>query len=337
MGEWYSFHDQMQEMFGGKVYRLSLSSGCTCPNRDGTLSSDGCIFCSAGGSGDFAADADEDILQQMESARRLVRGKIGRSMKFAGYMAYFQSFTNTYGDTEHLAELFETALSQPEIVALSVATRPDCLKDDMIARLAAMNEQKPVFVELGLQTIHEDTASYINRCYTLDVFEDAFLRLKEFGLRVAAHVIIGLPGEDAQRTIETVSWLSHLKYIGPVHGHPSHPVQPYLDGVKLQLLYVLKHTRLAELLPDPIELRTCQNNDRPRQYILLNDGMMLPQYTLQEYASLIRELTGLLPAETALHRVTGDPPGKELILPRWTTDKKRVLNTIRAEFRKADE
>lgn len=334
MGEWYSFNDQMQEMFGGKVYRLSLSSGCTCPNRDGTLSTGGCIFCSGGGSGDFAADATEDITHQIESAKALVRRKIGRGTNLAGYMAYFQSFTNTYGNTDRLTGLFEAALSQTEIVALSVATRPDCLSDEMIARLADMNEHKPVFVELGLQTIHEDTAAYINRCYTLDVFKAAFRRLKAAGLRVVVHVIIGLPGENAQRTIETVSWISRQQYMGPIQTHPSHPVQPHPDGIKLQLLYVLKGTRLAELLPDPVELQSCENNDRPNGFILLRDGVRLPQYTLPEYASLIRELAGLLPAETALHRVTGDPPKKDLILPAWTTDKKRVLNTIRAEFRR---
>ena len=367
MARWYSFNDQMHDMFGGKVYRLSLSSHCTCPNRDGTLSKGGCIFCSAKGSGEFAANPSKDIASQIEEAKERVNNKIGRNSNFAGYMAYFQSFTNTYGDTGSLACLFEKALSFPEIVSLSVATRPDCLKDDMVERLAALNSFKPVFVELGLQTVHEDTAAYINRCFSLDVFEDAFARLKAKGLKVVVHVITGLPGENAQRTGETVKYLSGLEYKGE-----------HIDAVKLTLLYVLKGTKLAALLPEKLKIFygsfpessvskpgghalcgaapencfgketenaagfLCGGADKnlkmsgpdgfPSGYIILRDGMFLPQYSLYEYASLTAQLIRMLPAGCAVFRVSGDPPKKDLILPKWCADKKRVLNAIRAEF-----
>ena len=320
---WYSFDDQMKEMFGGKVYRLSLTAGRTCPNRDGTLSTGGCIFCSAGGSGDFAEDADKDVHKQIEDAKKLVSSKIGKNTLFAGYMAYFQAYTSTYGDTGDLAAIFEKAVSHPDIIALSVATRPDCLKDDMIGRLSAINEYKPVFVELGLQTVHEDTAEYINRCYHLPVFVDAVRRLKDRGIRVVAHVIIGLPGEDDGRTKETVRYLSDLT-VPDNKGKLCH-----IDGIKLQLLHVLKGTRLAELLPDEC-IENCSDGIWT---IRLKDGVLLPQYSLEAYARLIRELIEMLPEDMAVHRVTGDAPKKLLILPKWTAEKKRVLNAITAEFR----
>lgn len=311
---WYSFDDQMKKMFGGKVYRLSLTAGRTCPNRDGTLSAGGCIFCSAGGSGDFAEDVNKDVFEQIEDAKKLVSSKIGKNTVFAGYMAYFQAYTSTYGDTGKLAAIFEKAASHPDIIALSAATRPDCLKDDMIDRLSAINEYKPVFIELGLQTVHEDTAEYINRCYHLPVFEDAVRRLKNRGIRVVTHVIIGLPGEDADRTRATVRYLAG---------------QSGIYGIKLQLLHVLKDTRLAELLPDEC-IGTC---DGGIWSIRLKDGVLLPQYSLEAYARLIRELIEMLPEDMAVHRVTGDAPKKLLILPKWTADKKKVLNAITAEFR----
>ena len=296
-----TFDEEMKELFGGKVYRLSLSSGCTCPNRDGTAGTGGCIFCSAGGSGEFASRADISVSAQLEEAKKRVAGKLSRS--FAGYMAYFQSFSGTYGPVERLEKLFAECLDHEEILALSVATRPDCLPPETVAMLARLNRRKPVWVELGLQTVHEDTAMLINRGYRLPVFEDAVRRLKAAGLRVVVHVIVGLPGEDAERTAETVRYLSRLT--GAADGKPV----CLIDGIKLQILQVLKGTRLAEMKKQ--------------------DSRILPEYSPESYAALLKELLDILPASVTVHRLTGDPPKSLLISPAWTADKKRVLNTIR--------
>ena len=350
-----SFDDEMRELFGGKVYKLSLSAAHTCPNRDGRAGLGGCIFCSAGGSGDFAENA-KSIDEQIERAKQRVSNKLGRS--FAGYMAYFQSFTETYGDTDYLAGCFEQAAAHPEILALSIATRPDSISDDMISRLQSINERKPVYVELGLQTIHEDTARYINRCYELPVFEDAFKRLKCAGLRVVVHVIIGLPDEDEEKTAATVRYLANLTYEGR-----------HIDGIKLQLLHVLKGTELAAKLPcinyaayadrqlEPSHTDTLSSEDTPapqsemdilmqqqavgisgkkdisRERIILNDGAFLPCYNMTNYAELIVRLVAMLPEDVTVHRITGDAPKALLIYPQWTADKKRVLNTIARAFR----
>lgn len=367
MGEYFhSFDDEMKEMFGGKVYRLALSASHSCPNRDGRSGTGGCIFCSAGGSGDFAAEYGRDIDAQIEEAKQRVSRKLSRS--FAGYMAYFQSFTETYGDEDYLAGCFEQAAAHSEVLALSVATRPDCISDYMLARLAGINRSKPVYVELGLQTVHDDTAEYINRCYHLDVFEDAFRRLKAAGLKAVVHVIIGLPGEDEERTIQTVKYLSELEYEGM-----------HIDGIKLQLLHVLKGTRLAELIPreilnaagnsgtsDPQAAIGCEQvklqpaladnasgkapgfgHDRAKSnsdfvengeyiagsgQIFLNDGKTLTCYNVSGYADLITRLAAMLPGDITIHRITGDAPKSLLIYPKWTADKKRVLNTITKTF-----
>ena len=293
-----TFNEEMQEMFGGKVYRLSLSTGCTCPNRDGTVSTGGCIFCSAGGSGEFSQSGCLPVSDQIELAKQLVEKKISKNC--AGYMAYFQSFTNTYGPCEKLRELFQEALSHPEIRALSVATRPDCLPDDIVSMLSELNREKPVYVELGLQTMHEDTAVLLNRGYPLSVFEDAFRRLNKAGLRVVVHLIIGLPGEDEKKILETAAYLAGGA--GSAHAVP--------DGIKLQILQVLKGTRLSEMEE--------------------KDPGILPSYSLPEYAELVRKILSVLPETVTVHRLTGDPPKKLLISPLWTADKKRVLNTLTA-------
>jgi len=331
-----TFDEEMKEMFGGKVYRLSLSSGCSCPNRDGKAGTGGCIFCSAGGSGEFAACGNIDV--QIEEAKKKVARKLSKN--FAGYMAYFQSFTNTYGPAEQLRALFSSALEQEDILALSVATRPDCLPDEMIGMLAELNLCKPVWVELGLQTAHEDTAALIHRGYTLDVFEDAVRRLKAAGLRVVVHVIIGLPGEDAKRTRDTIRYLANFSQEGrslldengqqgrslldendqwgrsllDENGQQGHSFSQegtslLIDGIKLQILQVLKGTQLAEMVQQ--------------------DPGIIPSYTLEEYASLLKELLEILPEEITVHRLTGDPPKSLLISPLWTADKKKVLNMIK--------
>ena len=313
-GRLYTFNDEMRAVFGGKVYRLSLSASVSCPNRDGTCGTGGCIFCSAGGSGDFAESAQNSIHEQIQAAKHRVSAKLGKHP--AGYMAYFQSFTGTYGDEEHIEKCFRQAASEPEIKALSVATRPDCISDRMLGVLSDINRTMPVYVELGLQTIHEDTAEYINRGYRLPVFEEAFRRLKARGLRVVVHVIVGLPGENADRTKATVRYLSSLEA----------KTGGIVDGIKLQLLQVLKGTALAERLPEDIEAAEKRGNTEGS--IILNDGKTLPCYNITSYSELIADLVSMLPPETAVHRMTGDAPKKLLLFPLLPADKKRVLNSI---------
>jgi hypothetical protein len=210
--KYLSLSDYLKEKYGTKVYKLSLTSGCTCPNRDGSLSTGGCIFCSEGGSGDFAAKF-MPLDQQIASARKLVDAKIPDRIPMADrkYIAYFQSFTNTYGDQKRLMDLFQQVVSYQEIVGLSIGTRPDCLSDEMIEFLSKINQEKEVWVELGLQTIHERTAELINRGYELPVFEDAYRRLTDAGLKVVVHVILGLPGERDEDILETVSYQKCLQ------------------------------------------------------------------------------------------------------------------------------
>ena len=297
-----SFNDAMRARFGTKVYRLSLQSGCTCPNRDGTIGTGGCTFCSEGGSGDFAAPL-LPIGEQIEEARKRVDAKISASIapQDRRYIAYFQSYTNTYGDPERLRRIYSEALQHPQIVALDLGTRPDCLPPEMIAMLRDLRTEydKPVWIELGLQTIHEKTAGRINRGYKLEVFEDAYRRLKDEGFEVIVHVILGLPGEAREDMLETVRYLSLLT--------------PALDGIKLQLLHILKGTELArEYGADPF-----------------------PLFTLDSYCDLVVDSLKLLPPQTVVHRLTGDGPKRLLIEPQWSADKKHVLNTLNRKIREA--
>ena len=297
-----SFNDAMRARFGTKVYRLSLQSGCTCPNRDGTIGTGGCTFCSEGGSGDFAAPL-LPIGEQIEEARKRVDAKISASIapQDRRYIAYFQSYTNTYGDPERLRRVYSEALQHPQIVALDLGTRPDCLPPEMIAMLRDLRSEydKPVWIELGLQTIHEKTAERIRRGYKLEVFEDAYRRLKDEGFEVIVHVILGLPGESREDMLETVRYLSLLT--------------PALDGIKLQLLHILKGTELA------------------REY----EADPFPLFTLDSYCDLVVDCLKLLPPQTVVHRLTGDGPKRLLIEPQWSADKKRVLNTLSRKIREA--
>ena len=273
--------------FGGKVYKLSLSSGCTCPNRYGRAGTGGCTFCSEGGSGEFAAGY-APITEQIEEAKKRIASKTDAGM----FIAYFQSFTNTYGDPERLKKLYLETVSRDDIVALSLGTRPDCLGDEIMAMLCELQCRKPVWIELGLQTIHDRTAYAINRGYSLNVFEDAYRRLKEAGLTVIVHCILGLPGETRKDMLDTVKYLAKL--------------DPSLDGIKLQMLQVLSGTAMGE------EYRRAP----------------FPLMSLEEYADLVADCVRLLPENTVLHRMTGDGPRKLLIAPMWSLDKKHVLNTI---------
>ncbi|MBQ2794856.1 MAG: TIGR01212 family radical SAM protein [Oscillospiraceae bacterium] len=281
----------MREKFGEKVYKLALEGGFTCPNRDGTLGTKGCIFC-LGGSGDFAEKPCENIFLQIEKAKARVAAK-NPSGK---YIAYFQSYTNTYGPVEKMRALFTEAISHPDVVALSIGTRPDCLPDEALELLSELNKIKPVWVELGLQTVHEKTAEYIRRGYPLCVFDSAVKRLKKAGIYVIVHMIIGLPGETSEMIAKTA------EYIG----------KSGADGIKLQLLHVLEGTDLAEDYASG-KFKTLE---------------------LEEYISVLEECIRRIPPEMTVHRLTGDGSKNHLVAPLWSADKKRVLNAINAAFRK---
>lgn len=295
--------DYLKKTFGTKVYKLSLSTGCTCPNRDGTVGTGGCTFCSAGGSGDFAESyaKQKSITQQIQDAKQRVDQKFPSKIKTKDkkYIAYFQSFSNTYQTVEYLRPIFLEAINQPEVVALSIATRPDCLKDDVVLMLSHLNKIKPVWIELGLQTIHEKTAESFNRGYKLQVFNDAYARLKSINLTVIVHVILGLPGETKEDMKDTVRYLCALK--------------PELDGIKLQLLHILEGTKMGqEYKKNPFKL-----------------------FTMEEYCSFVVECLKLLPKNIVVHRMTGDGPKKILIEPQWSADKKRVLNLLKKYIEEA--
>lgn len=280
-----TLNSYLKEKFGCKVYKISLDCGFTCPNRDGTLGYDGCIFCSEVGSGDFAESRTLGVTEQIESGKEKVKNKI----KSGKYIAYFQAFTNTYADVNTLEKIFSEAINHPDIVALSIATRPDCLEQEKVELLSRLNKIKPIFVELGLQTVNEKTAKYIRRGYTLDVYDDAVERLHEQGINVVTHIIIGLPYETKE------DMLSSVKYVCKV-----------TDGIKLQLLHILKGTDLAK---DYFE----------HKFDVLS---------LEEYTNIIAECVKIIPENVVIHRLTGDGAKKDLIAPLWSADKKKVLNTI---------
>ena len=292
---YYSLNRYLRETFGEKVYKLALDGGMTCPNRDGTIGTGGCIFCSAGGSGDFAEGRCGSVAEQLERAKGRLRGKTGAEK----FIAYFQSYTNTYAPVEYLEKLFSEAMAEESVAALSIGTRPDCLPEEVVALLEKLNRVKPVWVELGLQTIHPETARYIRRGYDLHVYEDALRRLRASGLTVIVHVILGLPGETREMMLGTIDYLAG-------------PHRP--DGIKLQLLHVLEGTDLAD-------------EYRAGKFRTMEMG---------EYFDLLFECLGRLPADMVIHRLTGDGPKRTLIAPKWTADKKRVLNALRREMENRD-
>ena len=278
----------LKRRFGCKVYKLSLSAGCTCPNRDGTLGARGCIFCS--GSGEFAATGSASIPEQLEQAKYI----LGKKAQGAKFIAYFQDFTNTYGAVSRLEPLFLAAMEPDDVVALSIATRPDCLPEDILRMLARLRAKKPVFVELGLQTIHDNTAQYIRRGYPLSVFDDAVQKLHALDIEVIAHQILGLPGETAEMMAETT------RHLGSVH----------VDGVKLHLLHILRGTDLAA------------------EY---EAGRVKP-LELDAYIDILEQCLAVLPPKIVIHRLTGDGAKRDLIAPLWSADKKCVLSAIQKRF-----
>lgn len=294
MERYYSLNTYLRESFGEKLYKIALDGGFGCPNRDGTVGTGGCIFCSGAGSGDFAECAAEDVFAAIEHGKARVQQKNpgGR------YIAYFQSFTSTYGPIEKMRRLFTAAINHPDVAVLSIATRPDCIDDRVIELLSELNEIKPVWVELGLQTIHEETARYIRRGYELPVYDEALRKLRAAGLYVITHMIIGLPGETAEMIYNTA------RYIGASGS----------DGIKLQLLHVLENTDLA-------------GDYRAGKFDTLS---------MEEYFPLLAGCIERLPPAVCIHRLTGDGAKKELIAPLWSGDKKRVLNSLKKYFDEND-
>ena len=282
-------NEYLRERFGCKVYKIAINAGLTCPNRDGKLGFSGCIFCSAGGSGEFAGDASGSITEQIEEGKKLISSKI----KEGKFIAYFQAYTNTYAPVSTLRKVFSEAVNNEDIVALSIATRPDCLPDDVLDLLEELNRIKPVWVELGLQTIHKKTADYIRRGYDLDVYDNAVSELKKRGIEVITHVILGLPGEDMNMMKETVKYVCD-------HG---------TDGIKLQLLHVLKGTDL-------------EKDYREGKFEVLTED---------EYINILKECVKIIPETTVIHRLTGDGDKKILVAPLWSGDKKHMINRIRKE------
>lgn len=329
---YHSIDSYIQEKYGYKMYKLALNGGMTCPNRDGTAGNKGCIFCSKGGSGDFAAHPNQSITEQIDEAKTLISSKVMRNTRMGDdsyelsdisgtssfniqtnftassnsstilsiekplYIAYFQAYTNTYAPVEYLRKIFYEAINNPCIAILSIATRPDCLGDDVIELLAELNKIKPVWIELGLQTIHDSTAKFIRRGYKLPTFERAVEKLNSIHVEIIVHVILGLPNETSEMMYQTVEYLAKKP----------------INGIKLQLLHVLKDSMLVNYLPS------------------------LKLLTLDEYTDIVIHCLELLPQEITIHRITGDGPKGTLLAPLWSRDKKTVINTINHKMKELD-
>lgn len=315
-----SIDSYVKDKYGMKMYKLALHGGMTCPNRDGKVGNRGCIFCSQGGSGDFAASQYLTIPEQIEEAKTLIRAKVNRTIRVGDdsfdlsddvnqdsvaegiqtpkmmYIAYFQAFTNTYAPVAYLRRIFYEAVKCPDVAIISIATRPDCLEDDVLELLAEINRIKPVWIELGLQTIHESTAKFIRRGYKLNVFDKAVEKLNEIGVNVIVHLILGLPDETEEMMLQTIEYVGKKK----------------IHGVKLQLLHVLKDTMLVNYIAS------------------------LHVMTMDEYTDLVIKCIERLPQNIVIHRITGDGPRGTLIAPLWSRDKKTVINTINHKMKELD-
>ncbi len=290
---YYSLDYYLKQTFGCKVYKIALDGGMTCPNRDGTAGTGGCIFCSNGGSGEFAAPRQQSVYKQIEQGIDIIQ----RHGKKTGskYIAYFQSYSNTYAPVCYLEKLYMETLSHPGIVAMSVGTRPDCFNEEIFALVEKCNKIKPVWIELGLQTIHEETARFIRRGYTLDVFNNTVKELRKRNIYIVVHIILGLPGESEEDIIETIHYLNKMD----------------IQGIKLQLLHILKNTGLATV------------------------AHKIHIYSEQEYVQLILRCISELSPDITIHRLTGDGPKDLLLAPLWSGNKRHVLNAISHELKKS--
>lgn len=289
---YFSLDYRLRQQFGEKVYKLALNGGMTCPNRDGKVGSGGCIFCSAGGSGDFAADRQLSITEQIAVQKEALRDKKNARK----YIAYFQAYTNTYAPVEYLEKIYTEAIEDPEVAVLSIATRPDCLPEKVLELLGRLNQVKPVWVELGLQTIHEDTAKFIRRGYEISCFEQALKELRSRNIEVIVHTILGLPGEGREEMLQTIRYLNQCD----------------IQGIKLQLLHILKGTDLGSMY-------------------LEGNVFVLEE---AEYIDLVIECLENLSQEITVHRLTGDGPKDLLLAPMWSTRKRTVLNQIHSELKR---
>ncbi|MCR5687468.1 MAG: TIGR01212 family radical SAM protein [Lachnospiraceae bacterium] len=281
-----------RERFGCKVYRIAIDGGFSCPNRDGKIGTGGCIFCSGYGSGEFAGSRNDSITEQIERGKKLVRGKMPE--EGGKYIAYFQAFTGTYAPPERLEAVYREAIEHPDVAAVAIATRPDCLPDEVLGLIESLGKIKPVWVELGLQTIHERTAEYIRRGYTLGVYDDAVNRLADRGIETVTHIILGLPGESREDMTETAAYVG----AGPI------------SGIKIQLLHVLAGTDLAD-------------EYKAGKFRCLS---------MEEYTDIVRDCIAVLPENIVIHRMTGDGARRDLIAPLWSSDKKRVLNMLKSKL-----
>lgn len=282
----YTTNAYIRDTFGEKLYKISLNAGTTCPNRDGKAGTGGCIFCSASGSGDFSEDAVMSIDEQIELAKKRISGKC----KCDRYIAYFQSYTNTYGDVDALRKKFLAAARRDDIAAVSIASRPDCFDPEVIDMIKDIIAVKPVWIELGLQTANDRTAQLINRCYDISVYDETMNRLRELGVHIIVHMIIGLPGETKEDMIDTVRYI----------------VRSGANGIKLQLLHVLRGTVLEEMYEEGV----------------------FRALTFDEYADILCDCLKELPPDMVVHRFTGDGPKNILVAPLWSADKKRVINDL---------
>lgn len=328
--EYYSLNNYLQDIFGKKVYKIAINAGFTCPNRDGRAGYGGCIFCSGDGSGDFAGDREQGIAAQIEEGCKRIEAKMGNGEP--AYIAYFQAFTNTYASVEVLREKYMEAVRHPHVVGISIATRPDCLGDDIVKLIGEINLIKPVWIELGLQTIHDRTVKLINRGYETEVYEAAVKKLVPLGVHIVTHVILGLPGETYEDMLETVKYVGDIshRYAQSVSCKRAGVTQEDMlltnvvekmntekdnvrnqFGIKLQLLHVIRGTRLADMY-DMGEFATLE---------------------MDEYVRLVADCLELLPKDMVIHRITGDGDKRTLIAPLWSGDKKKVLNALNKEIR----
>lgn len=291
---YHSMDYDLKELYGEKVYKITLNGGMTCPNRDGKVGHGGCIFCSAAGSGDFAGSATCSITKQLAMGKE----NLTKKRPVHSYIAYFQAFTNTYAPVEYLRQIYMEAIQDPDVQILSIATRPDCLPDDVLQLLEEINQIKPVWVELGLQTIHPQTATYIRRGYPLEVFEEAVNNLRKRNISVITHTILGLPGENEDMMLETIDYLNKMD----------------IQGIKLQLLHILKGTDLA----------------------LDYEKQPFWSPAMKEYISLLGKCIASLRPDITIHRLTGDGPKELLIAPLWTSQKRTVLNTLHRYLKEQD-